>query len=556
MKLDDRLYSLTERELRYLKNSWAEGFANIVFPAINEERFAVLYSDNPASRSNTPINVIIGALILKEINGDTDEELIGEMMLNYGYQYALHTSSYREQPVSDRTFGRFREKVRKYEEKTGRDLIKEEMTALADVYAKYMAISPGVKRMDSAMVASSCRRLSRLSLMYRTVRDMVEGVKEAGREELLEEKHRRYMKDGEHEDIGYRLKKEDVQAKMEEILADALTLEDVCLDEFEGTDEYRRLKRMIGDQSKETEEGTELKENGEIEPTSMQNPSDEDATYRSKAGKGHVGYVVNLVEACGESGNIVTDYDMRTNTHSDVEFAREVLEALPDKGGAEQDEGIRNVIITDGAYASAELLETAERKGVTLAATTLTGGIEDDFEANFEIDETSHTIKRCPAGHEPKDSKYSEEKGHRAHFDKETCANCPHCDRCPGIFQKRTALIRFTDKARIRAEYYRKTQTDEYKQYARKRNGVEGIPSVLRRRYNIDRMPVRGLVRSKIWMGFKIGALNTVRVLRYAEQMAAALLYYLFSPIFSNIYRLFKNIHSFAYDVTAFEMGF
>jgi hypothetical protein len=47
-----------------------------VFLVIKEERFAVLYSDNPASRPNTPVNYIIGTLIIKEMFGETDEELM------------------------------------------------------------------------------------------------------------------------------------------------------------------------------------------------------------------------------------------------------------------------------------------------------------------------------------------------------------------------------------------------------------------------------------------------------------------------------------------------
>ena len=48
--------------------------AEHIFPEIDETPFAVLYSDRP-SRHNTPVNVIIGALILKEIFGLTDEEV-------------------------------------------------------------------------------------------------------------------------------------------------------------------------------------------------------------------------------------------------------------------------------------------------------------------------------------------------------------------------------------------------------------------------------------------------------------------------------------------------
>ncbi len=56
--------------------------------------------------------------------------------------------------------------------------------------------------------------------------------------------------------------------------------------------------------------------------------------------------------------------------------------------------------------------------------------------------------------------------------------------------------------------------TEEYKKIARKRAGIEGIPSVLRRKYNIDHLPVRGKLRSKIWLGFKIYAINCKRLIK------------------------------------------
>lgn len=41
-------------------------FADEIFPAIDDNRLSVLYSDK-ASRPNTPVNVIVGALIIKEL---------------------------------------------------------------------------------------------------------------------------------------------------------------------------------------------------------------------------------------------------------------------------------------------------------------------------------------------------------------------------------------------------------------------------------------------------------------------------------------------------------
>lgn len=62
LSLDDSFMTLTERERKALEKSWAKIFADEIFPAIDEERFSVLYSDK-ASRPDAPVNVIIGALI-------------------------------------------------------------------------------------------------------------------------------------------------------------------------------------------------------------------------------------------------------------------------------------------------------------------------------------------------------------------------------------------------------------------------------------------------------------------------------------------------------------
>ena len=72
----------------------------------------------------------------------------------------------------------------------------------------------------------------------------------------------------------------------------------------------------------------------------------------------------------------------------------------------------------------------------------------------------------------------------------------------------------FIEKMVQRASYLEKISTEEYRSLSKKRNGVEGLPSVLRRRYHVDTMPVRGYVRSKIWFSLKIGAINVKRVLK------------------------------------------
>lgn len=140
-----------------LEKSWAKPFAEKIFPKIDESRFICLYSDK-ASRPNTPVNVCAGALILKELLNLTDDEMVESLAFDVRFQYALHTTSFEEQPLSDKTLSRFRKRCYTYELATGTDLIYETITGLSGEMAKIMKINGQIQRMDSLMVASNIKR--------------------------------------------------------------------------------------------------------------------------------------------------------------------------------------------------------------------------------------------------------------------------------------------------------------------------------------------------------------------------------------------------------------
>lgn len=158
--LNDALFGLTDREKRMLEKSWAKPFAEKIFPKIDESLFACLYSDK-ASRPNTPVNVCAGALIIKELLNLTDDEMVESLAFDIRFQYALHTTSFEEQPLSDKTLSHFRKRCYTYELATGTDLIYETITGLSGEMAKIMKINGQIQRMDSLMVASNIKRLSR-----------------------------------------------------------------------------------------------------------------------------------------------------------------------------------------------------------------------------------------------------------------------------------------------------------------------------------------------------------------------------------------------------------
>ncbi len=120
----DSAMTLSERGRRVLDESWAKDFGDRIFPKIDEKIFAVLYASNTGGPS-APVNVTVGAMILEEIFGLNDEEVVNSLAMDVRFQYALHTTSEVDLPVSSSTLQRFRRRCAMHKEETGVDLIAE-----------------------------------------------------------------------------------------------------------------------------------------------------------------------------------------------------------------------------------------------------------------------------------------------------------------------------------------------------------------------------------------------------------------------------------------------
>lgn len=514
--LNDSFVNQTPRTQKIIMNSWCKDFADIVFPAINEERFSVLYSDNKFSRPNTPVNFVVGALILKENNNLNDDELIESICCDLRYQYALHTTHLKEQPVSDRTFSRFRERLYHHELETGVDLLSEEMSHLAEVYSDYMNLNSNVKRMDSLMVASRCKQMSRLEIIYSTTANAVRLLHRLGSDELIPAELFHYLNDEDYNQVIYHCKGEDAASRLEKAIQEAQALKDIMLeDTWHDFAEYQLLLRVLTEQTTTDEFGeTVVKDSREITSSSLQNPSDPDATYRSKAGKSHKGYAANIIETVGENGDsLITGTSYEQNIHSDSGFCKEYLNGRPDDAEPE-------IMITDGAYGGKENQKLAASKNTELITTTLTGKLTDPIFADFTFSEDGKQVISCPMGYAPeKTTYYPKTRMCRALFPKGCCDNCPHKEECKGKPQKKNYAVHVSSNMAERAKYLAKLSTDEYIELTRKRNAVEGIPSVLRRRYRVDDIPVFGYLRSRAFFWFKIGAYNFNKLLRHNRRL-------------------------------------
>ena len=148
LALEDSFIQLTERERKALEKSWAKFFADEIFPVIDEQRFSVLYSDKD-SRPTAPVNVIISALIIKELFDYSDDELFENLMFDLHLQYALHTTSFAEQPLSDKTLSRFRKRCYDYETIHGVNLYHDCVKNLIGKIARIMKLNGHIRRNPS-----------------------------------------------------------------------------------------------------------------------------------------------------------------------------------------------------------------------------------------------------------------------------------------------------------------------------------------------------------------------------------------------------------------------
>lgn len=486
-----------------LHKSWAEPFFNSIFARIKEERFSLLYSDN-FSRPNTPVNILIGLLILKELNRWTDEELIGALYFDYRVRYALGITEFDKEKLCINTIGNFRKRLYEYTAETGRDLLREEIDQLTEALIELTGMDTSLARQDSFMISANCKKMGRLELIYSVNHNMIKLFK-AQAPDLIPQCCSHYLEEKDQANQIYRLKKEEVPAKTEQLLKETLALVEKTPSELQETQAYKNLIRLAGDQIDFSLKEPRAKEANELASDSLQNPSEPEATYRRKGNKKSTGYVLNTVEARDPEKKIsmIVHHERRPNIVSDVELGQNALKS--DLKGVK-------VLASDGSYYAKETALLAEEKGLTISFSALNGKPADSNKIGadqFTIALEDNQILTCPMGVKPLKTKYDrKQEQFSAKFAKETCATCPKLGSCIVKAQRRAYAVSFSLK-KLTADRYRSLLgTELYQALADFRAGVEGVPSALRRAYNIDDPPVRGLVPTSIWDHFKVMAYN------------------------------------------------
>jgi hypothetical protein len=519
MPLLSSINALPDKLQKRLEGSWAGTFYHEFFVRIDEEPFAILYSEE-ASRPNIPINVLVGMETLKSGFGWSDEEMYDHYCYDVQVRYGLGYRDLSEGHFELRTVYNFRQRMTQHMQETGENLIEAAFEQVTDEQIAAFELKSNKLRMDSTLIASNIREMSRLQLLVEVLQRVHRMLAEPDQQRYTDE-FEPYLKGSSGQYI-YHIKGEESQAHLQQIGELMAQLLAELPDSYADEPAYQVLERVFQEHFVSQERELQVKAGQELSASSLQSPDDWQATYRQKRGQGHQGYVVNVTETCDPDNPFQLIVKMQTepNNTDDAAMLAEALPELTDRTDVEQ-------MDTDGGYNSPEV-DTAMREHQVIQIQTAIRGRKpaaeklglDDFD--WEINaEGQPQIVTCPHGQQAAVMSGRKELRYRAAFQTPTCQDCPLLTQCPtqALKRKPEQVLRFS-QADLDLAVRRQRSADARTRKQNLRPAVEATVRAVKHPFGNGKVPVRGQPRvSMLLIGS--AAMNNVRqITRYLARQS------------------------------------
>lgn len=255
---------------------------------------------------------------------------------------------------------------------------------------------------------------------------------------------------------------------------------------------YKAMERVLAEQCEVKEETVTIKK--QTGGAGLQNPSDPDATYCGHKGPG---YTVQVAQTCtqGNDVQLITAVRVDPAHQSDQKAVEPMLEQL------EAHKRLPELMYADTNYGRDENVQSAQECGVDLQSPL--GGHEMDAGKlsvdDFDIDEKTETVQRCPNGCVPASSQVDKATGRtRTVMRTEDCRACRFLKECP-VHQagKEFVLIHRPFQRRC-AERRAEQRTDAFAENYAIRAGMESTLSAVKRVTGMARLRTRGLKRVRL----------------------------------------------------------
>jgi len=507
---------LPEKLRKRLDTSWSGAFYREFFCRLDETPFAVLYADCP-SRPNIPVNVLVGLEYMKAGNGWTDEEMLDEYGYDIQVRYALGYRQLGEGDFEPRTLYYFRERLSRYMQETGINLLDQAFEQVTDQQIKAYALKTGKQRMDSTQIASNIRMVGRLQLLVEVLQRVYRMLTEKD-QEVYAEPFAPFTR-GHAGQYVYRLKGQDTDEHLQRIGELMQRLLNELQPGYEQEPVYQVLERVFSEHFKVDEQVLKAKINKELSASSLQSPDDLEATYRQKNKKSYRGYVANITETCDPDNKLqlITKIQVSSNHTDDAELLVDALPSLKERTDLD-------TLYTDGGYGSPEADRTLQDHRVEQIQTAIRGQVPSSEKLNlsdFKIKQTDTgkpTQITCPQGVTEPVQLSNQKKSYVAHFGEVNCQACPLLEKCPVQRGKRDPRyhLRFTQN-QVNMSQRRQKSRIHREEGRNLRAAVESTVRQVKHPFPAGKLPVRGRFRVTCMVIGSAMAANIRRIQRYLD---------------------------------------
>jgi hypothetical protein len=511
---------LPEKRRQRLETSWAGTFREEFFSRLNEDAFAVLFSDVP-SRPNVPVNVLVSLDTLKAGYGWSDEELYDHFLYDLQVRYALGYDSLTDGDFELRTLYNFRRRLSEYQLAHGTNLLAQAFVAITDQQLTSLAVRTGLQRMDSTQLASNIVIMSRLQLTVEALQRLHRLLSEADRLRYAELLAPYIGETAGH--YVYRVKGHSATETELQPVGQALhQLLQAMVEQYGQDPAYQVAARLFQEQYRVVAEMAQAKANHEISASSLQSLDDLEATYREKNRVGYKGYVANVTETCDPANalQLITDIRVAPNTTEDSTLLTTVVPELKQRSDLQ-------TLYTDATYGSPAGDIVLREQQVQLVQTAIRGRRPDqgklhlaDFVVTQDVQGQPLDIT-CPQGQTVPVSPRSQPGRFAAELASLTCATCPlyTSGRCPPQPDNRRRSLRltFTQAEIEKAQRHRRSRA-AYHPSSNLRAAVESTVRSLKHPFPDSKLPVRGLFRMTCLVVAAAGMTNVRRIQQYRDR--------------------------------------
>lgn len=496
---------LSEKHRKSLRNTKEKWFYKLVFSNINEHDFKPLYS-TAKSRPNVPVNILVSALILKELRGISFNELLESMMFDLRMKAALGLENIDDIPFSMATIFNFQNRLLVYEQQTGINLIEKVFDGLSAAQIKQLSIKADIQRTDSTLVSSNIKKYSRIQLLIEILLRVLRILDDQDKE-LFSEKLADYTKEGSQKYV-YKLKAKDIPHELNKIgnLYQLIRNEINKSGKYLSTKENVIFERAYKEHFIVVESKIEARANKDLHSSMLQSPDDQEATYRNKRGEESKGFTVNVSETANPANpvQLLTDVAVATNNVDDSKILNTRLDGIIEKTPELKE------MHTDGGYGSRDNDKKFEKAEIT-QITTAVRGRESKVDLMIEqlTDSPRTYTVECPY---QKATSTPTKQRNKVRFDLQTCEACPLKNSCPIYKNKRRFYFKHEDYLQNKRNHKIKNIPVERRKI---RPNVEATMKEIKCRTKAGKLKVRGLFKTKLF-AFNVGiAINFGRVYRY-----------------------------------------